>query len=167
MIKCLKGHKSLGSLCSVVKTLIVSGNRPSKQPTKGQGHLLNCCGQLKRNDENGIGNNNWMFSLFTPLPLQMITEPSNTPFMWHLWADTKSNWRVNEFFWSEDEWGIFMRGVNARLICYKLAVIWKLGPTPKVIYNHHHHHYQTTRIQDQKLHPSLQSFEKLAQHQRP
>ena len=27
MIKCLKGHKSLGSLCSVVKTLIVSGAR--------------------------------------------------------------------------------------------------------------------------------------------
>ena len=35
------------SLCSVVKTLIVSGNRPNKQPTKGQGHLLSCCGQLK------------------------------------------------------------------------------------------------------------------------
>ena len=49
LIKCLKGHKSLGSLCSVVKTLIVSGNRPSKQPTKGQGHLLSCCGQLKSN----------------------------------------------------------------------------------------------------------------------
>ena len=48
LIKCLKGHKSLGSLCSVVKTLIVSGNRPSKQPTKGQGHLLSCSGQLKR-----------------------------------------------------------------------------------------------------------------------
>ena len=31
LIKCLKGHKSLGSLCSVVKTLIVSGNRASKQ----------------------------------------------------------------------------------------------------------------------------------------
>ena len=44
LIKCLKGHKSLGSLCSVVKTLIVSGNRQ----TKGQGHLLSCSGQLKR-----------------------------------------------------------------------------------------------------------------------
>ena len=32
LIKCLKGHKSLGSLCSVVKTLIVSGARPSKGP---------------------------------------------------------------------------------------------------------------------------------------
>ena len=31
-------------LCSVVKTLIVSGFRP----TKGQGHLLSCSGQLKR-----------------------------------------------------------------------------------------------------------------------
>ena len=28
MNKWLKGHKSLGSLCSVVKTLIVSGNGP-------------------------------------------------------------------------------------------------------------------------------------------
>ena len=46
LIKCLKGHKSLGSLCSVVKTLIVSGNRA----TKGQGHLLSCCGQLKNQD---------------------------------------------------------------------------------------------------------------------
>ena len=35
LIKCLKGHKSLGSLCSVVKSLIVSSVRPSK----GQGHL--------------------------------------------------------------------------------------------------------------------------------
>ena len=32
LITCLKGHKPLGSLCSVVKTLIVSG----AQPTKGQ-----------------------------------------------------------------------------------------------------------------------------------
>ena len=31
------------SLCSVVKTLIVSG----AQGTKGQGHLLSCSGQLK------------------------------------------------------------------------------------------------------------------------
>ena len=49
LIKCLKGHKSLGSLCSVVKALIVSGVRPTNQPTKGQGHLLSCSGQLKRN----------------------------------------------------------------------------------------------------------------------
>ena len=33
LIKCLKGHKSLGSLCSVVNSLIVSGNRPSKGQT--------------------------------------------------------------------------------------------------------------------------------------
>ena len=32
LIKCLKGHKSLGSHCSVVKTLIVSGAGPSKGP---------------------------------------------------------------------------------------------------------------------------------------
>ena len=31
LIKCVKGHKSLGSLCSVVKTLIVSGARPTKR----------------------------------------------------------------------------------------------------------------------------------------
>ena len=31
LIKCLKGHMSLGSLCSVVKTLIVSGNRATNQ----------------------------------------------------------------------------------------------------------------------------------------
>ena len=47
LIKCLKGHKSLGSLCSVVKTLIVSGVRRTNQPSKGQGHLLSCSGQLK------------------------------------------------------------------------------------------------------------------------
>ena len=33
LIKCLKGHKSLGSLCSVVKTLVVSGNRATDRPT--------------------------------------------------------------------------------------------------------------------------------------
>merc|ERR1711974_337586 len=38
---------ALGSLCSVVKTLIVSGNRQRDRPTKGQGHLLSCSGQLK------------------------------------------------------------------------------------------------------------------------
>ena len=36
LIKCLKGHKSLGSLCSVLKTLIVSGNGPTDRPSKGQ-----------------------------------------------------------------------------------------------------------------------------------
>ena len=29
-----QGHKSLGSLCSVVKTLIVSGNRATNQGTR-------------------------------------------------------------------------------------------------------------------------------------
>ena len=38
LINCLKGHMSLESLCSVVKTLIVSGARPSKW----QGHILSC-----------------------------------------------------------------------------------------------------------------------------
>ena len=33
LIKCLKGHKSLGSLCNVVKALIVSGAGPSKGQT--------------------------------------------------------------------------------------------------------------------------------------
>ena len=44
LIKCLKGHKSLGSLCNFVKALIVSG----AGQTKGQeDHLLSCSGQLK------------------------------------------------------------------------------------------------------------------------
>ena len=33
LIKCLKGHKSLGSLCSVLKTLIVSLVGPTKGRT--------------------------------------------------------------------------------------------------------------------------------------
>ena len=33
LIKCLKGPKSLGSLCSVVKGLIVSGNGQTAQGT--------------------------------------------------------------------------------------------------------------------------------------
>ena len=33
LIKCLKGHKSLGSLCSVVNFLIVSGAQASKGQT--------------------------------------------------------------------------------------------------------------------------------------
>ena len=33
LIKCLKGHKSLGSLCSVVKTLIVSGAQGTDRQT--------------------------------------------------------------------------------------------------------------------------------------
>ena len=40
LIKCLKGHKSLGSLCSVVKTLIVSLVRASKQGTRSPIELL-------------------------------------------------------------------------------------------------------------------------------
>ena len=43
LIKCLKGQKSIGSLCSVVKTLIVSGNKPRDR----QRVLLSCSGQLK------------------------------------------------------------------------------------------------------------------------
>ena len=50
LIKCLKDHKSLGSLCSVVKTLIVSGAGPTDGRTMSpielfwtanQGHLDN------------------------------------------------------------------------------------------------------------------------------
>ena len=51
LIKCLKGHKSLGSLGSVVKGFIVSWVGPRDWPTKGQGRLLSCSGQLKRNNE--------------------------------------------------------------------------------------------------------------------
>ena len=51
LMKCLKGHKSLGSLCNVVKTLIVSGARPTNQASKGQGHLLSCSGQLKKHNQ--------------------------------------------------------------------------------------------------------------------
>ena len=44
--KCLKGHKSLGSLCSVLKTLIVTNNvsgvRQTKQARDRQCHLLSC-----------------------------------------------------------------------------------------------------------------------------
>ena len=36
LIKYLKGHKSLGSLCNVVKGLIVSLVRATNQPTKGR-----------------------------------------------------------------------------------------------------------------------------------
>ena len=45
MIKCPKGH--VGSLCRLVKTLIVSSVRQTKGPSKGQGHLLSCSRQLK------------------------------------------------------------------------------------------------------------------------
>ena len=34
LIKCLKGHKFLGSLCNILKTLIVSGVRPRDQGTR-------------------------------------------------------------------------------------------------------------------------------------
>ena len=39
LIKCLKGRKSLGSLCNV--------KRKSHWLSEWQGHLLSCCGQLK------------------------------------------------------------------------------------------------------------------------
>ena len=47
LIKCLKGHKSLGSLGSVVKGLNVSSVQGTYQGTKGQGHFLSCSGHLK------------------------------------------------------------------------------------------------------------------------
>ena len=40
LIKCLKGHKSLGSLCSVAKTLIVSGVRQTDQGARSPIELL-------------------------------------------------------------------------------------------------------------------------------
>ena len=44
-------------VCSVVKTLIVSGVRQTEQASKGQGHLLSCSGQLKTipSSHHGIG----------------------------------------------------------------------------------------------------------------
>ena len=38
LIECLKIHKSLGSLCSVVKTLIVSGVRGTDQGTDNESY---------------------------------------------------------------------------------------------------------------------------------
>ena len=43
LIKCLKGHKSLRSLCNVKSKSTVSD-----WVSQWQGHLLSCCGQLKR-----------------------------------------------------------------------------------------------------------------------
>ena len=40
LLKCFKGHKSQGSLCSVLKTLIVSGNGQTKQGTRSPIELL-------------------------------------------------------------------------------------------------------------------------------
>ena len=40
LIKCLKGHKFLGSLCSVVNTLIVSGVRQTDRGTRSPIELL-------------------------------------------------------------------------------------------------------------------------------
>ena len=44
LIKCLKGHKSLGSLCNVKSK---SKNTVTQWLSQWQGHLLSCCGQLK------------------------------------------------------------------------------------------------------------------------
>ena len=44
LIKCLKGHKSLGSLCNVTKVKV------TQSVSQWQGHLLSCCGQLKSNE---------------------------------------------------------------------------------------------------------------------
>ena len=41
VIKCLKAHKSLGSLCNVLKTLIVCGNGVSKGDTRSK-NTLHC-----------------------------------------------------------------------------------------------------------------------------
>ena len=46
--KCLKGHKSLGSLCNVKSKSTVS-QWVSQWVSEWQGHLLSCCGQLKIN----------------------------------------------------------------------------------------------------------------------
>ena len=44
LIKCLKGHKSLGSLCNVKS----KSQWVTQSVSQWQGHLLSCCGQLKR-----------------------------------------------------------------------------------------------------------------------
>ena len=46
LIKCLKGHKSLGSLCNVKSKSTVS-DWVSQSVSQWQGHLLSCSGQLK------------------------------------------------------------------------------------------------------------------------
>ena len=47
LIKCLKGHKSVGSLCNVKsKSYWVS-----QWVSQWQGHLLSCCGQLKISEQ--------------------------------------------------------------------------------------------------------------------
>ena len=43
LIKCLKGHKSLGSLCNVKS----KSYSVTDWLSQWQGHLLSCCGQLK------------------------------------------------------------------------------------------------------------------------
>ena len=59
LIKCLKGHKSLGSLCNVLKTLIVSGagqtNRPTDQGTLSPIELFWTAKKLKKK----VGKKSW------------------------------------------------------------------------------------------------------------
>ena len=52
LIKCLKGHKSLGSLGSVVKGFIVSWVQRTKGRTDRQGHLLSCLWTAKKRKHN-------------------------------------------------------------------------------------------------------------------
>ena len=47
LIKCLKGHKSLGSLCNVKSKSQWVSEWVSESVSQWQGHLLSCCGQLK------------------------------------------------------------------------------------------------------------------------
>ena len=95
LIKCLKGHKSLGSLGSVVKGLIVSWVRATNQGTKGQGHLLSCSGQLKRQK-------NWCFSLeghsFNQKKQIFCTEMKFPPsFMISWWTWARQDYLVSFF----------------------------------------------------------------------
>ena len=78
LIKCLKGHKSLGSLGSVVKGLNVSSVLPTKGPTKGQGHLLSCSGQLKTRFTKET-NNVWQYKL-NRICLSMMTQTKQLGF---------------------------------------------------------------------------------------
>ena len=54
LIKCLKGRKSLGSLCNVWLLVVPDG------PRDRQGHLLSCSGQLKREkDKKQMRQSGW------------------------------------------------------------------------------------------------------------
>ena len=80
LIKCLKGHRSLGSLffCQVVKSLV--SQSVSQWVSEWQGHLLSCSGQLKTFSMSMFSLHFWA-NLFFPLhfwtnpPLNKMVSP--------------------------------------------------------------------------------------------